>query len=98
MPLGSHEQVIAGTVLLAERAQRKAEKQIRRDLDPLIEAIKKGKSADGVLRRLSPALVDRMGTKGIEEGVADAGTQAALIGIVAATPRKAKGARRRAPR
>ena len=85
---GNHKAVLAGTVLLAERAQRKAAKGIRRDLNPLVEAIRKAKSPAGLRKLLSPALAERMGTDGLGDALADAGVQAALIARVAATPKE----------
>lgn len=86
MAYRSQKEVVAGVDNLAGAALAKSRKAIRKDCEPLIEAIRKAKSPEGLKRSLSGSLVERMGTAGLAEALADVGTQAAMIGIVGATP------------
>lgn len=91
----SNKEVIAGVTLLADRAMRRMARDYRAAVSaPLLEAVREAKSFDGARKRLSAALVNRMGTEPVEESLGGAGIQAALIGDAAARPLK-KATKRR---
>ena len=96
MAVGNHQQVIAGVAVLAERAVRGVEAGYRREVTaPLARRLGRVKpTGDDAanyrnLRNLlgGPALHE-MKTTALAKAIADAGTQAGLIGHTAATPRE----------
>ena len=98
MPLRSHKGVLAGIDKLAGRALGRAAKEYRRaSIDPLLAAVEKAKSLEGVKRALSAQRLKDMDVEPIAEALATAGINAALIGRTAATPKrmKAEGGKRK---
>jgi hypothetical protein len=83
----SNKEVQAGIEVLAGRSVARMAKGYRRDINPLIAAIKKAKSPEGLKRALGPTRLKEMGTTAEASALADCLTQVALIGRVAATPR-----------
>jgi hypothetical protein len=89
--------VQAGIEVMAGKGAAKNARRIRKDLGPLIAAVKGAKGAADLQRRLGPGLLKRMGTGGITETVSATGVAAVGIGAVAAEPRRRKdeGGRRK---
>lgn len=85
----SNKEVIAGVTLLADRALDRMARDYRAAVTaPLLEAIGEAKTFEGVRKRLSAALVRRMGASAVADSLGDAATQAGLIGDAAARPAK----------
>ena len=86
MPLKSHKAVLAGVDKLAGRALGRAAKAYRRKtIDPLVRAMEKAKSYEGLKRALSAQRLQDMDPEPMAEALASAGVNAALIGRTAAT-------------
>ena len=80
MGLNNQKQVQAAMDMNAGRAVKRMARQFNRDIGPLIEAIKKGKSFAGVERSLGVTTLKRMGTDSLTETLAVEGTKASLAG------------------
>ena len=91
----TNKEVQAGIEVLAGRAVGRMAKAYRRDIEPLIKAIQRAKSPEGLRRGLGVTRLKEMGTTAEAEALADCATQAALIGRVSATPRMKDEAKRR---
>lgn len=89
MALKRQKQVMAANDLLAGRAMRSAAEDYRREvLRPIVAAIKKAKTLSGLKRAIGPGLLRRMKTKRFEDKLAAVMTQAAVNGVISATPRQ----------
>ena len=85
----SQPQVMAANDKMAATAVRRVAKRYRKEtIQPLVDAIKGAKSLKGLSRRL-PGLIGKMDTTAMEEGLADAEVQGAMVGRIteAKTPK-----------
>ena len=84
----SQKAVQAGIEKMAGATLGRKAKAVRRELDPLVKAIKGAKSEKGLKRALSPTLLKRLKTDAQEAAGAESGTRAALIGRGAASSKR----------
>ena len=89
MPLSNQKQGMAGMERMNGGFIGRLANSHRRDIEgPIVDAISKARSNEGLLRRLNAALFRRMDSKKLEQSTADGMVLAALIGSVTATPRE----------
>ena len=88
MAIRTNQGVAKAAERLAGRSLGAASKRVRRDLEPLLRAIKNAKGEKDLKRRLGPGLLKALGTDATETALAETGTQVGLAARVAARPRE----------
>lgn len=88
-------QVIAEMDALAGRAVGRMAKDYQESLaGPMVAAIKRAKSPEGLLAQLGPGTVRKMNTKALVEALVNTDVQAGGIGYVSAMPGKTSKSRK----
>ena len=84
----NQKQLQAAMEMSSGRAVKRMARQFNRDIGPVIDAIEKGKSFEGVKRSLGVTTLKRMGTDSLTEALAVEGTKASLAGRTSATTKR----------